>query len=455
MGRKKDGEGSTRQLTSGKWECVIQSKYINSKTLKPKRIKRVANTEEEAIKLCKQAVRVFEKQFEDGIDEKIDKKKTFGKYMEEYLEVIKSTLTQSGYYSYINSMKNNFFKYDISKMQLNMLSKKVFQDFYDELLTNKARKTATVPRQLCQRCCEDLVNRGLLEENYALQAKFRLEKVDEYIQGQIENEKLRKEIFTNDDIQKFYQAYLDNFNSEYVVVALFLLETGLRLSEFVVLQEDDIDLEKKIIYVRKARARRFKDNNKDEKIETYIKVTKNTEERIVPISSLCEKVIKDMMKQTKLKCKNNPYNYIYPTFRTGEPRSSATCEVGFKSLCDKLGIDRDVRLTPGGQKKGLCLHSLRHTFNSIANSQKGANIVNTALVMGHKSLESEKVYIHQVEDSIRQVTTPSQILFNDNIKDYNNNKDDDEILLELLKKSYTNTLDEKERLLLELLMKKK
>ena len=109
MGRKKDGEGSTRQLTSGKWECVIQSKYINSKTLKPKRIKRVANTEEEAIKLCKQAVRVFEKQFEDGIDEKIDKKKTFGKYMDEYLEVIKSTLTQSGYYSYINSINYQSF----------------------------------------------------------------------------------------------------------------------------------------------------------------------------------------------------------------------------------------------------------------------------------------------------------------------------------------------------------
>ena len=40
MGRKNNGDGSTRQLTDGSWECVIQSKYINPKTGNPKRIKR-------------------------------------------------------------------------------------------------------------------------------------------------------------------------------------------------------------------------------------------------------------------------------------------------------------------------------------------------------------------------------------------------------------------------------
>ena len=35
---RKNGEGSVRQLSNGKWECIIQSKYTNpdSNSLSPK-----------------------------------------------------------------------------------------------------------------------------------------------------------------------------------------------------------------------------------------------------------------------------------------------------------------------------------------------------------------------------------------------------------------------------------
>ena len=49
MGRKGNGDGSTRQLADGSWECLVQSKYPNPKTGNPKRIKRKAATEKEAI----------------------------------------------------------------------------------------------------------------------------------------------------------------------------------------------------------------------------------------------------------------------------------------------------------------------------------------------------------------------------------------------------------------------
>ena len=52
---RKNGEGSVRQLSNGKWECIIQSKYTNpdSNSLSPKRIKRTGNTELEAKKKSK------------------------------------------------------------------------------------------------------------------------------------------------------------------------------------------------------------------------------------------------------------------------------------------------------------------------------------------------------------------------------------------------------------------
>ena len=120
-----------------------------------------------------------------------------------------------------------------------------------------------------------------------------------------------------------------------------------------------------------------------------------------------------MQEQTKLYCKNNPDDLLYPTFRNGKRRSSSSMEVCFKDLCDKLGIDRDVHLTKTGQQKGLCLHSLRHTADTIANSAKGANVVNTAMAMGHKAISVENIYTHATEDALKTITTPSQAVLSE------------------------------------------
>ena len=85
-GRKENGEGNVRKLPSGKYECVVQSKYINPKTGKPKRIKRVGETEKAAREKAKLDLVAWEKEIESGRDTKINKAKTFGEYMSEYIE---------------------------------------------------------------------------------------------------------------------------------------------------------------------------------------------------------------------------------------------------------------------------------------------------------------------------------------------------------------------------------
>ena len=57
----------------------------------------------------------------------------------------------------------------------------------------------------------------------------------------------------------------------------------------------------------------------------------------------------------------------------------------------------------GGGNKGLCIHSLRHTYDSIANTQVGANIVNTALAMGHKSISTEALYTHATDEGLASI----------------------------------------------------
>ena len=407
--RKNDnGTGSARELADHTWECVIQSKYLNPKTGNPKRIKRTGKTEEEARKRARMSLDAWEKEFERGRDTKINRSKTFGQYMEEYIDQeVKPSITASTYHSYISAMKNNFYPFPISKYQLHMLNGSEFQKYYDTIGAQKARKTCAFPIQLCKRCCEWLVKRSLLQENYAEQATLAREISDEYDYKKEKDLKNRKEVFTPEDIEKFYYAFKNNMG-QYPVVVLFLLETGMRIGEFAALRNENIDLHKNRIDILETQALRFVENDKNKGVEYYTKVPKNKEHRFIMMSDLCRECVLYMMEQTKLNCPNNPEDLLYPTFRNGKRRSNSSMEVCFKKLCDKLNIDRDVHLTKTGQQKGLCLHSLRHTADTIANTAKGANVVNTALMMGHKAIAVENTYTHATEEALRSVTTPSQ-----------------------------------------------
>lgn len=445
MGRKSNGDGSVRQLSDGSWECVIQSKYPNPKTGNPKRIKRKADTEKEAIEKAKMALTAWEKGFEEGKDLKVNKTRTFGSYMNEFIESsVKPNLTGSGYHSYISAMKNNFYPFAISKMQLSMLNKVEFQKYFDEILSLKSRKTCSFPVQLCRRCCKWLVNQSLLKENYAEQAELKREISDEYNQKREKDIKSRKEVFTPEDIQKFYYAYRNNMG-QYPVVVLFLLETGMRASEFAALRNDNIDLENNRIHIVETRAIRFKDNDKDKGIEYYTKVPKNKKARYIVMSELCRECVLYMMEQTKLNCTCNKDNLLYPTFRNGRRRSISSMEVCFKDLCNKLEVDRDVHLTERGNMKGLCLHSLRHTADTMANTAKGANVVNTALMMGHTAISVENVYTHATDEALSSVRTPSQAVLDEYKKSDSSEKSDSMSLEDKEKELYEMYLKLKEK----------
>lgn len=419
----KNGDGSVRKLPNGKFECIIQSKYLNPKTGNPKRVKRVGNTEQDARNKAKMDLTAWEKEYERGKDSKINRSKTFGQYMEEFIDgEVKPGVTGSTYYTYIGEMKRNFYTYPISKYQLQMLNTAEFERYFNTLRATKSKRTCEFPLQMTRRCCTWLVERSLLKENYASMAKIKKEVSDEYDKNKADEAKKRKKVFTPDDIQKFYYAYQNNIG-QYAVVVLFLLETGMRAGEFAALRNSSIDLEQNKIYIVEARSKRFKDNDKTKGFEFYVKVPKNGEERFVMMSDLCRECVLYMMEQTKLYCKNNPDDLLYPVFITGNRRQNSAMEVGFKSLCDKLGVDRDVHITESGNKKGLGLHSLRHTANTYANTAKNANVVNTAMMMGHKAIQVENIYTHPTEEALSSIVTPSQAVLEKYKKEEDQNKE--------------------------------
>ena len=81
-----------------------------------------------------------------GADIKVQKSRTFGSYMEEYIDTVaRKRLTDSGYRNYVGTLRCNFYKYPIAHLQLHMLSMKEFGDYYNTILANKSKKTCSIP----------------------------------------------------------------------------------------------------------------------------------------------------------------------------------------------------------------------------------------------------------------------------------------------------------------------
>lgn len=417
-----NGEGTTSRKDNGKWECIIQSKYPDPDTMKPKRIKRIGNTEEEAIKRAKLAVKAWEKRnkghTEDGARE--GRSLTFGNYVFDYINIhVKKNGNAKGstLLQYNRDYKAYIQKYAISNLQVHNLSKDVFQTYYDKLSKKYAEASIKGAVYLCGATCDWLVDRSLIEENYAKLAKVRVETVDAFDH----NKPKHKEVFTLEDIRLILNAYYNNFDSEYVTVALFILETGMRTNEFQILTNDNIDYEKRVITVEKALSTKmsedFEITEQTESIPTvkyksYPKQTRQTmQPYFIPMSPFCVELAKKMQQKVKEKCKNNPDDYFYPVFRTGNYRSIASMEVGFKSLCDKLGIDRDVHYANENQKgnmKGLNLYALRHTKDTINNTFNTPNAI-AAATEGHSLQTSLQNYTHPTKELVSKLKLPSPV----------------------------------------------
>ena len=436
--RRKNGEGTVKRLETGIYEAIIQSSVLNPKTLTYKRFKRRGNTEEEAVANAKAACDHWEIEISHGNDDKIDRKKTFGAYMEEYLRSVvrQSGITASTYHTYYRTIHKMFMGSDLAKMQLHMLTPKMFEDYYNDLLSHYAEKSCNTPRQVLINLCEHLYEKKLIKMNYAKLAQIGIKKevIDEYKEEQVERERTRKKIWTNDDIQKFYNAYRTGTGGEIVIIMLFMIETGVRAGEFEVIKNKDIDFDKRTVLIEKAQAIRFKNMDvPEEGIEYYTKVTKNTEPRKIYLTDFALELVTTMQEQTKKKCKNNPEDLLYPQLRTGKKRTNSSMETCLKDFCDRIGVDRDVRLTPTGQRVGCSLHTCRHTYDSIANNAKGANPIATALSMGHKSIDVENVYTHLTENAQKEIkTASSEVLGLTQMHSNNTLSEDEEKMLYLL-----------------------
>lgn len=155
----------------------------------------------------------------------------FGNLVVEYMNTVyKGTVLDSTYHSYYKSVMNYLMNDKIAYTPVSDLSTKQFVDFYYRILKKFSRNTLSSPKSMCTRCCDWLMEREVIEYNYAREAEGCIDPDwnNDHKQKVNDNEKNRKKTFSDEDILRIYNGFEHNV-SEYAAIAFFLLKPTLNL----------------------------------------------------------------------------------------------------------------------------------------------------------------------------------------------------------------------------------
>ena len=150
-------------------------------------------------------------------------------------------------------------------------------------------------------------------------------------------------------------------NCKHKLVLTFLYYAGLRLSEVINVQWNDLDFERGLIHLKK---------------------TKGERERII---FLHEK-IREMLKWNEIQ-----QNGLVFISERGNKYNKRTIEMIVKHAAKKVGINKKV--TP---------HTLRHSFATHL-LEAGADIRYIQQLLGHKNLQTTQIYTHVANKDIQRI----------------------------------------------------
>ncbi len=150
--------------------------------------------------------------------------------------------------------------------------------------------------------------------------------------------------------------------------------TGIRISELIKIQINDIRLEEGIIYI----------------------FGKGSKERIVMIGSEAEEALCNYLSFKRKKENSENVQYLFPALRSGKNGKKGTISprTVFNIVKKYLKqVSSDEKLSP---------HSLRHTFATHM-LDNGADLMAIKDMLGHSSLSSTQIYTHLQPKKLKKI----------------------------------------------------
>lgn len=171
-------------------------------------------------------------------------------------------------------------------------------------------------------------------------------------------------VLSKEEVKRILEALV---NEKHRVMLSMVYGCGLRRSEVIMLEPEDIDRDRMLLTVRQAKG--FKD-------------------RIVPLSRKLVEMVDAYEKRYR------PVQYLFEGQCQGDRYSATSVEKVFRMACQKAGI-----------KKEITLHGLRHSYATHL-LEAGTDLRYIQELLGHKSSKTTEIYTHVTEKSIQKIRTP-------------------------------------------------
>lgn len=192
--------------------------------------------------------------------------------------------------------------------------------------------------------------------------------------SKLPEEKRQPKFFTEEEIQKLYQAC--KRNEHLLPIVKLALSTGLRKSELFSLKWADIDFNNGILYVKKS---------------------KSGKSREIPLNNTAMESLTSVEKHNKNEyvfCNENGERYF-------------GVRTSFEKALKKVGL----------KERGVGFHTLRHSFASHL-IMRGADITTVKDLLGHSKIETTMIYAHLTPAHKRVAVELGDMTFKDKTGDF-------------------------------------
>jgi integrase/recombinase XerD len=163
-------------------------------------------------------------------------------------------------------------------------------------------------------------------------------------------------------------------NLKHKAILFIAYSAGLRVSEVINMRLQDIDRERKQLFVH---------------------CSKGKKDRYVALSPLVLDVLEQYYKMSTIK----PINYLFEGQEKGEPYSIRSAQKIFSEAKIKAGI-----------LKTVSFHSLRHSFATHL-LEKGTDVVYIQDILGHFDIKTTQRYLHVRKDMLINIVSPLDDLY--------------------------------------------
>ncbi len=165
-------------------------------------------------------------------------------------------------------------------------------------------------------------------------------------------------------------------NLKHKAILFVAYSAGLRVSEVINLRLQDIDRERK---------------------QLFIHCSKGKKDRYVRLSPMVLDVLEQYYKMSEVK----PKNYLFEGIEKGKPYTSRSAQQIFTDAKNKAGI-----------LKTMSFHNLRHSFATHL-LEKGVDVLFIKEILGHFNIETTQRYLHVKKEFLINIESPLDDLYKD------------------------------------------